>query len=546
MKNRKILAAVLAAVVLAAALGGWFFHENYIIVGGSVYARAAVELDLSGSADVKPEQLLELTELKKLDLRDTGITVAEYEQIKAGLPGCEILWSVPFQGGFQDNASQKLTLTALNAEDIDRLAYFSALQEVDASGCADFEMVTALVKTYPQLKVSYQVPLNGASYAHDVAELVLTDADAGELEQKLAYLPQVTQVALQGNLPAGEALRALTAAYPNVKFSWAHEVLGVAADSETKVLTLTDVPTEQIPTLQAELAYLPGLEQVNLEGTLAEAAALRTLREAYPQIKFYWQIQLFGVTADVDTEELDFSGIKMESVDAVENSLGYLPGLKKVIMSNCGISNEDMDALWKRNPEVRFVWTVRVGAHYLRTDETAFMPGKYRKLPQGNQIYNLRYCVDMECLDLGHCDIDNCDFVAYMPNLKYLILALTNISDITPLENHDKLVYLELFTMRKLKDYSPLLTLKNLEDLNICYTNGDIEIIAQMTWLKNLWWSAGKKQKAIAQERYEILSKALPNTYLELDTQSSTAEGWRKLPHYYEQRDIFEMPYFTA
>ena len=546
MKNRKILAAMLVLVILAAALGGWYFHQNYMILGGGVYARETAEMDLSGSTGVEPEKLMELTELKKLDLRDTGISVTEYEQVKAGLPGCDIRWSVPFQGSFQDSSSQFLTLAALTEDDIDLLVYFPALETVDASACADFEMIAALLNAYPNLAVSYRVPLAGTSYAHDATELVLADADAGELEQKLAYLPEVTQLELTGKLPEAAALQALTDAYPNVKFHWEYELFGNAADSETKVLTLTDVTTDQIPALQAELAYLPGLEQVNLEGTLADAAALQTLRAAFPEVRFYWQIELFGVTADVDTVELDFSDIEMESVDTVENALGYLPSLKKVIMSNCGISNEDMDALGKRNPDVRFVWTVRVGAFYLRTDETAFMPGKYRMLPQGDQVYNLRYCVDMVALDLGHCRIDNCEFVAFMPKLKYLLLPLTKISDISPLANHEELVYLELFTCKKLTDYTPLLTLTNLEDLNICYTNGDIEIISQMTWLKNLWWSAGKSQKAIAKERYEILSEALPNTYLELDTQSSTAEGWRKLPHYYEQRDIFGMPYFTA
>lgn len=546
MKNRKILVAVVLLVLVAGLAGIWYFNQNYILLGGSVYARETAELDLSGSADVKLEKLMEMTQLKKLDLRDTRISSGEYEQLHAALPDCDIHWSVPFQSGYQDSRSQSLTVSAITDEDIAQLTYFAELQAVDATGCGDIGAVAALMEAYPELAVSYLVSLNGASYPHDTTELTLTDVDGAELSSALAYLPAAQQVELEGILPEGAQLQALREDYPNVDFHWEYELLGVAADSDTTELTLTDVPAETITALQTELLYLPGLEKVNLEGELADAAALQELTAAFPEIKFYWQIELFGVPADVDTVELDLSDIKMESVDTVENALGYLPSLEKVIMCNCGISNEDMDALWKRNPEVRFVWSVQVGAFTLRTDETAFMPGKYRKLPQGNQIYNLRYCVDMEALDLGHCNISDCEFVAYMPNLKYLLLPLTKISDISPLANHDKLVYLELFTCRKLTDYTPLLTLTNLEDLNICYTYGDIEIISQMTWLKNLWWSAGKSNKAITQERYEILSKALPNTYLELDTQSSTAEGWRQLPHYYEQRDIFEMPYFTA
>ena len=152
----------------------------------------------------------------------------------------------------------------------------------------------------------------------------------------------------------------------------------------------------------------------------------------------------------------------------------------------------------------------------------------------------------MVAIDLGHCEIYNCNFVAYMPKLKYLILALTNIYDLTPLANNESLVYLELFTCQNLRDYTPLLTLKNLEDLNISYTWGDIEVIAQMTWLKNLWWSPGAHRAAQVKQRTEILSERLPNTYLELDTASSTGEGWRELENYYAQRDLFEMPYLTG
>ena len=545
-KKKIILIILILAILLGCCGGLMYLNKHYIKIGNQLYSRDTAELDLSGNRDLDLQKLLELTDVVRMDLRETGMDTRMYLQLQQGLPGCEILWSVPFQNDYVDSTAKELVLKTISEADLDDLAYFPELESVDARGIWDYELIAAMMTRYPQLTVSYEVQVAGNAYSHDVAQLKLKDADAEEMKQRFGYLRELNQVTLEGQLPEAAALQELTEAYPNIQFYWQWNVLGTSADNRTTELTLTDLTAEQLETVKADLAYLPGLQQVHVTGKLPEAWVLQDLVAAYPQIQFYWQIELFGITADVHTEELDFSEIKMESVDIVENALGYLPSLKKVIMSNCGISNEDMDALWKRNPEVRFIWTVRVGAFYLRTDETAFMPGKYRMLPKGDECYNLRYLVDMECLDLGHCKIDDCEFVAYMPNLKYLLLALTNISDITPIANHDKLVYLELFTCRKLTDYTPLLTLTALEDLNICYTYGDIEIIAQMTWLKNLWWSAGKNNKAIAKEREKILSEALPNTYLELDTQSSTAEGWRQLPHYYEQRDIFEMPYFTA
>jgi len=542
--NRKIVIVllILLAFVVCGIGGAWFFHRNYVIIGG-VQDRAAEELDLSGQMDLKLEKLLELEHIRKLDLRDTGITNEDYQMLKAGQPDCDIRWSVPICGRYEDSKSKALTVTSVVQKDIQQLHYFTELEEVDASGCADLPMVMDLIEAYPNLKVSYQVPVSGEIYQHDTTQMKLTDADATALHAALAYLPEVNYVEFAGTLPEAVTLQQLQQSHPEVEFYWQRDLLGLEADSRTQEVTLTDVTTEQMPQLIADLAYLPNLTNVNLEGSLADAAALRELAETYPETKFYWQIELFGIPADVDTVELDFTDIPMESVDTIENALPYLPSLKKVIMSNCGISNEDMDALWKRNPEVRFVWTVRVGSLDVRTDETAFMPAKYRRLLKGNQAYNLRYCVDMECLDLGHATIPDCEFVAYMPKLKYLLLCMTNISDITPIANHDELIYLELFGNWSVRDYTPLLTLKNLEDLNICYTFGDIEIIKQMTWLKNLWWSPGDKKPWLSRQREEILSEALPNTRLELDTFSSTGEGWRELPNYYKQRDIFEMPY---
>ena len=40
-----------------------------------------------------------------------------------------------------------------------------------------------------------------------------------------------------------------------------------------------------------------------------------------------------------------------------------------------------------------------------------------------------------------------------------------------------------------------------------------------------------------------MLRDSLPNTYLELETISSTAAGWRKLKNYYDMRDVLGMWY---
>ena len=131
-----------------------------------------------------------------------------------------------------------------------------------------------------------------------------------------------------------------------------------------------------------------------------------------------------------------------------------------------------------------------------------------------------------------------------MPHLKYLIIADTSISDITPLTGLEELVYLEMF-LSPIRDFSPLLTLTSLEDLNICYTFGDPKIIAQMTWLKNVWWGYWEDIN-LSYNSMQMLREAIPDCNFCFVTKSSTGMGWRKLPNYYAQRDAFGMYYMDG
>ena len=209
-------------------------------------------------------------------------------------------------------------------------------------------------------------------------------------------------------------------------------------------------------------------------------------------------------------------------------------------MCNCGISNEDMDALNRRHEDIQFVWSVSLnGRATVRTDITGFITFKMGlKYFFEGELDNLRYCTEIVALDLGHQKISNCDFVAYMPNLKYLVLADTTISDLTPLEGLENLEFLEIF-LTNVQDYTPLLKLTNLKDLNLAWTYGDYKIIAQMPWLERCWWG-GKWHN---QETRDYLTEHCPNTLFEFDDGESTGSGWRDGDLYYEMRDALGMFY---
>ncbi|MBQ2895560.1 MAG: hypothetical protein IJE26_02485 [Oscillospiraceae bacterium] len=285
------------------------------------------------------------------------------------------------------------------------------------------------------------------------------------------------------------------------------------------------------------------LRSLDLRGCAFENEELLRLREACPQAEITANISLYGQEFTTNVTELDFSGTPLEDAGELEALLPLLPELEKVIMSDCGIGNEEMDALNRRHENVRFVWTIYFGrAYYLRTDETAFIASLF----QGKQsnysnlrdedVEVLKYCEDMVALDLGHMSFTNCEFVRNMPHLRYLILADTPVQDISPLAGLEELWYLELFNCR-LNEIAPLLECPSLRHLNLCYLDvHDAELLAEMTELERLWYMS----PYISREEYDWLLTILPDTEKQLGmTGSSTGGGWRSHPAYFEMRDAF-------
>ena len=236
-----------------------------------------------------------------------------------------------------------------------------------------------------------------------------------------------------------------------------------------------------------------------------------------------------------DAEEIDLSGMEIESAAWVEERIRDMPKLQKVIMCDCGLGDEEMDGLNRRYDGIRFVWTVRIGNISVRTDTNYFAPVVTGDHVTERDMGPLKYCTDVVAIDLGHMAVYTCDWAEQMPNLQYLILADTGVSDISPLASCKNLIFLELF-LTAVRDYSPLLSCTKLEDLNLCYSYGSAEPVKQMTWLKRLWWD-GNPYETKGLEAY------LPDTECNFSSGSSTGGSWRLGERYKEQRDILGMPY---
>lgn len=412
---------------------------------------------------------------QSLDLRGKEISVGHYEQLKELLPGCEIAWDVPFQGQFLLEDTKELTISTLSEEDLVALSYLTELETVDARGCGDYENLMALQAQHPGVKLRYDVVIGGKTYPHTTTEMTF-----------------------DGDEPEGAELL-------------------------------------------EKLRYLPDMKSIHFVQPQTAAEDLRALRQQYPQIDSTWELDVLGQTFPDDVTELDFSGTLMNSVDTLEAQMTYFPDLEKLILSDCGLDYEYLAAYRDRVREhYKVVWTVVCGRISLRTDEETLMSYKFNKFDlQDKELVNLKYCEDMVCVDLGHNYLRSCDWAAYMPKLKYLILAHNNgLRDISGLANCKELVYLEI-GWTALRDLSPLLGCTSLEDINMKYVFCDADVLIQMPWLKHVFWSGCPSRN------YEMLEGALPDTYLLLKEEGWDTKHWRQMDNYYAQRDMLGMWYMN-
>lgn len=436
----------------------------------------------------------------------------------------------------------QLDLSGQGYPEVDTILLMENLHRLDLRGTdltpEDYQKLRSAM---PQCNILWDISFQNAYYDPNTSHFTvtrLTDEDIA----RLGRFENLRVVDASGCTDYPQIL-ALQEQYPDCQVKYYVEVDGQRRSKNTTTLTIEDPDLEQ---LNQVLPYLPNMKTLTLTGKLPAAQELLQLRQAFPHVDIHWEYPLFGKVLTDETTRLDLSGIVMDSPQAVEAALPYLPELTWVDMSDCGISNEDMDALNKRHENVRFVWTVYAGRCRLRTDVTTFMPFLFgydagRRFTD-KDAENLKYCTDIICMDMGHMAITECSFLYYMPNMQYLLLADTELKDYTPIGSLKELKYLELF-IAKDTDVSPLARCDKLEDINLCYTFIDnLDTLKELPNLKNLWLIGAHYNH----DHLAELKQARPEVHIVTTGSSSTGSGWRELPNYFAQRDALGMYYMTG
>lgn len=513
-KNRRGR-GILTLLVILLALGGGalLFQFHFVLVDGHIYRRNAA-VDIS---DVQ-----------------TGWD-----------PDADVVWSVTIGGESYDVQAESIAVGDFGLDELDKFALFTRLKTVDGSASHSYEALMALRERRPKLSVHWRVPLSGTeSCPDDAAEAAVTgQTSAAYLESMLPWLPQLEQLDLYGaSFADGGELAELVAAFPQIRFLYRLQLLGQTVDSADTALRFPGLNAGQLEELAAQSALLPEVTDIDLGGGLYDAQAVAALRAAYRGARIHCRLSFYGVETDALAEELDLSGIPISDTSGVDAAVACMAELKKIVMSDCGIPDEEMDALNRKFDDVRVVWTVYVKEFPCRTDSDNFIvrvPDHNGKITN-EQVAPLQYCPDMVTLDLGHMEIDDIFFIENMPHLRFLIIGDTRVADLSPLQNCYELYYLEMFICQA-TDLSPLLDKTSLKHLNVSRTRSDVSQICQMTWLERLWWM----DPWLSGAEIEQIQEALPDTkicFFDADT-SSVNRGWRDDDSYREMRDNLDMPY---
>ncbi len=479
-------------------------------------------------------------DLTELDLRGQEITASHYNKLKQVMPDCIIHWDIPFQGGIVADDVKEITLkdTPITQEDALALAYLPNLETIHGEDCPDYPMMAALKQAYPHVKTLYTLEIAGQTISSEATSASF-DVLSQEDMEKLDYLLNLETLAARG----GEGDPTVLQHYCQQRgLEFAVDFRGYVVKGDARKVSIKNITDSELSLLSS----LKNMDTLHLVDPKAEPAAIFALEEQYPEVDVTWEVTLGSKSYSntlVVLKELDLSKEEVEDVQQLEQALKYLPQVTQVFLGECGIPHEELAQLRDRvRDQYKVVWQSRFGEKGkkpMRTDVTFFFPARDGYVFNDDTSYNLRYCEDIICVDVGHLGVHDVSWLEGLVNLKYLILAHTGVTHLDGIENCKELKFLEV-DWSGIRNFEPLKACTALEDLNFGNTWPDVTALYEMPWLKNVYMIYGSGSDAYK------LSQALPDTKVITSGNATVASGWRKLPNYYAMRDALGAPYMEG
>ena len=386
---------------------------------------------------------------------------------------------VALSGGTYLKDSQNLVLHIVPS-DLPLLESFPSLTSVDFTDSACTAEIADWEAAHPNITVTYQVSLPNGQTVSNTTESVdlsgITSSEIAAAAESLRLLPKLTSVEL-GVSPSGAGLSAdelafLQEACPNAVLHYALNLAGMQVSLSDTELNLTSLPKDQVQTAASVMRSMSDLRIVHLgtEGGAFSWEDIAAFHTAAPNAVLDYTFNFMGADRNLADTALNLSHVKMNDQGAaVRSILPYMTNLQTLDMDSCDVSNENMAAIQAEYPNVNVIWRIWFAGYTVRTDVERILASSTSRGGQvtDSEAAKLKYCTKVKYLDLGHNEVlTDISFTRYMPDLEVLIVAINNISDISPLADCPKLEYLEI-NSTNVTDLTPLSNSMALRHLNI-------------------------------------------------------------------------------
>ena len=352
-KKGLIIFLVILLLLLTVAVGAaiWVL-THYHIVSGNFYAK----------------------DTAVLDLREEEIDTRYFDKLQEKMPETQIRWNIPFQDGKLADDVTEITVSSLSEGDIAVLDYARQLKTVNAEGCTDYAVLEQLRQRRPELEVNYSVAFSNGSSSWDVEALEwgsFTEADIPLLQ----HLPNLKSVVLtEGNYDL-QSVENLRSSLHSAGLEFGMLFQGEQYSTREESLVVEGITDGELEMLQ----HFDQLQTLQLKNPAAAPEKVFTLEERLSGVEVSWEVTLGDQTFDVNTTEVDLTGVEVKDLAEVEQKMAYLPELTSVTFGVCGvdnanwgnskskltaspIENEDMAAYRNRvRDKYKVVWTVRLG-----------------------------------------------------------------------------------------------------------------------------------------------------------------------------------------
>lgn len=499
---------VLLAMSAAAALLVTTVMKKSVYVAGALYPKDA----------------------QVLDFRGKNLSAADYKAFHEALPNCYIAWDLPFQDGRLDCETQMIEVKELTEKDVDKLGDFPKLKVLDGRGCTEYDLLQSAQEKYPNIKVLYQVEVEGKILDQDTESVEVPNLDAQQVEQ-LSHLPKLNFLDACG-VADMEFLRSVQKAHPEWKMIYNYRLGNKRLDGHSTEVTVAILNAEETRDVLNALGLVEVLRLEDPQMTLEE---IKELQAEYPNIAIHWTWRIGRQTFMEDSTEVEIKNYKLAGVDEAKEIAAKFPNLERLVLLDTGLDNDTLAAYRDEvREQYKVVWRVYLGDKCSAlTDTTYFSPAQQndRYFLDGSAA-NMKYLEECEAVDLGEQqNLTDCSWAASMPKLKYLILQHTRVTNISALSNCKNLEFLELdLYSQQIESLAPLKECTKLTDLNLGASLADAKPLTEMTWLKNLWWTACPADVRSG------LEAALPDTTIKYPTVTTESEGWQETEGYANMR----------